>query len=87
MTDIVARLRASIRDLASGYWDSPDGRLIAEAADEIERLRAECEEQARLNGMGAERELGLRAENAKLREQLDTARLALSAPMLGDIPP
>jgi hypothetical protein len=30
-------------------------------AGEIERLRAECEEQARLNGMGAERELGLRA--------------------------
>ena len=41
MTDlIIERLRASIRDLASGAWDSPEGRLIAEAADEIERLTA-----------------------------------------------
>jgi hypothetical protein len=37
------------------------------AADEIERLRAECEEQARLNGMGAERELALRSENERLQ--------------------
>lgn len=45
---------------------------------EIERLRAEVEEQARLNGMRAERELALRAEierlrseNARLREALE----------------
>jgi hypothetical protein len=43
MTSIVERLRASISDLASGHWDSPDGRLIAEAAAEIEQLRAEFE--------------------------------------------
>jgi len=36
---LVERLRASIRDLASGRWDSPEGEMIAEAADEIERLR------------------------------------------------
>jgi hypothetical protein len=36
---------------------------------------------------GAEEIDQLRAKNVKLREQLDIARLALSAPMLGDIPP
>lgn len=37
---------------------------------EIERLRAEVDEQARLNGAGAERELALRAEIENLRAQI-----------------
>jgi archaellum component FlaC len=67
--DIVERLR----DRADAF-DSEQGApwkpLDREAADEIERLRAECEEQARLNGMGAERELGLRAEVEHLQHDI-----------------
>jgi hypothetical protein len=43
--------------------------LIAER----DELVAECEAQARLNGMGAERELTLRAERDKLKEEADYA--------------
>jgi len=41
------------------------------AHDEIERLRAEVEAQARLNGMGAERELAAEAEIKRLRAALE----------------
>ena len=53
MTNLVDRLRES----ADQWLNEIDTRR--EAADEIERLRAEVEEQCRLNGMGAERELRL----------------------------
>jgi regulator of replication initiation timing len=42
-------------------------QLLADKDVEIEQLTKECEEQARLNGMGAERELALRAEIERLR--------------------
>lgn len=60
MIDIVRGLR---RIAEEGY------RFAGDAADEIERLRAsleeaeaECFEQARLNGMGSEREAALMAK-------------------------
>jgi hypothetical protein len=47
-----------------------DVRIADAASDEIERLRTELDEQARLNGMGAERELALRARIAVLEGTL-----------------
>ena len=61
MSDIVDTLRGLGR-----YQPSP----FLKAADEIDRLRAEVQEQARINGMGAERELALQAKIARLREAL-----------------
>jgi predicted RNase H-like nuclease (RuvC/YqgF family) len=50
-----------------------------EAADRIEQLEAEVQEQCRINGMGAERELALMAkverlerENAELKAKLES---------------
>lgn len=43
---------------------------LRKAHDEIERLRAEVEAQARLNGMGAERELALQAKVERLQAAL-----------------
>lgn len=48
-------------------------RLTSEVVrlrEELAEARKECEEQARLNGMGAERELALRAEVVRLRSDL-----------------
>jgi seryl-tRNA synthetase len=45
-------------------------RAKQEAADEVKQLRAEVEEQCRLNGMGAERELRLMAERNELAREL-----------------
>ena len=42
---------------------------IERQAAELREITTECEEQARLNGMGAERELGLRAEIERLRDR------------------
>ncbi len=66
MEDIVARLRSLVGDYI-GDADIDD--YLNDAADEIERLRADVEEQARLNGAGAERELALRAEVERLRAE------------------
>jgi predicted RNase H-like nuclease (RuvC/YqgF family) len=44
-------------------------KLLADKDAEIEQLTKECEEQARLNGMGAERELALRAEIERLTKE------------------
>ena len=48
------------------YWDSPktdDTELLKQAMEaENDALKAELQEQARINGMGAERELALMAE-------------------------
>jgi hypothetical protein len=69
MTDIVERLR----DRAGPPTQAPyaDGTLWREAADEIERLRGECEERARLNGVGGELALALHAEIERLRSRDD----------------
>ena len=50
-------------------------RRICNAAAEVatRELQAELEEQARIVGMGGERELALQSENAMLREALRTA--------------
>ena len=75
MDILVERLRdeAGLNGGSGAYaWRARE--LCSKAADELTRLTAEVEEQARLNGMGAERELALlakverlTAENARLR--------------------
>lgn len=65
MSDMVERLREAALSTRTTE------RLICdEAAAEIEHLRAEVQEQARINGMGAERELALQAKTARLRKAL-----------------
>ena len=49
-----------------------------EAAAELRRLHEECNEQARLLGMSAERELRLRAITAQLLEALELAEAGLA---------
>ena len=76
MTDlIIERLRASIRDLASGAWDSPEGRLIAEAADEIERL---LEREAELQAQCGYTESIKTVEIERLRAEFELFREAPS---------
>ena len=78
MIDIVRGLR---RIAEEGY------RFAGDAADEIERLRAsleeaeaECFEQARLNGMGSEREAALMAKlEMAERERDDVAQQLVQA--------
>jgi hypothetical protein len=74
MSDIVERLRN-----LEQWIRNPEGKsftltsdIFDEAADEIERLRAEVEEQARLKGMGVEREIAAEAEIKRLRKALAT---------------
>lgn len=69
MTDIVAELRARAQQ----------GRFNLEAADEIERLRAELSEQCRLLGMSAEREAKHLAQIAALEKERDALRAELDA--------
>ena len=77
MIDIVRGLR---RIAEEGY------RFAGDAADEIERLRAsleeaeaECFEQARLNGMGSEREAALMAKLEMSERELERERMRLAA--------
>ena len=67
MTDIVDELRAR----------ALQGRFNLEAADEIERLRAELSEQCRLLGMSGEREAKHLAQIAALEKERDALRLAV----------
>jgi hypothetical protein len=60
--DVIMLLRRLLDDRETDLH-----RMWGETNVEIERLTKECEEQARLNGMGAERELALRAEIERLR--------------------
>lgn len=72
MNDIIARMRCRTLLVNRGNGDVrdvPDEDCL-EAAAEIERLRAEVQEQARINGMGAERELALQAKIPRLRKAL-----------------
>ena len=50
--------------------DFPSVHLGHEAATELRRLHEEVQEQCRINGMGAERELRLMAEKQELLEAL-----------------
>ena len=54
--------------------------ICAKAADEIEKLRAEINEQARLLGISAEKELALRAKNERLKAELKSIDGALDDP-------
>lgn len=83
--DIVERLRRKVFR-GPTIQASHTKTVEWQAADEIESLRAEVEEQARLNGMGAERELALQAEverlrirETRLREALDILQAAMVA--------
>jgi len=58
---------------------------LGQAQEEITRLQSELAEQCRIVGMGAERELALRAKNERLRavlavahDRIDMSRLAIS---------
>ncbi len=53
------------------------GSKINELKREIERLRAEVEEQCRLNGCGSEREAKLTSENDAMRAELEKANRGL----------
>jgi len=68
MTDIVDELRAR----------ALQGRFNLEAADEIERLRAELSEQCRLLGMSGEREAKHLAQIAALEKERDALRAELA---------
>lgn len=54
-------------DKVDSLLDEKDAR-IAELQAELAAARKECEEQARLNGMGSEREAALYAEIERLRD-------------------
>jgi len=54
-------------------WDNACNE-IQRLLDSIYELRAECNEQARLNGMGAERELALRAEVERLQRAIEAGK-------------
>lgn len=51
-----------------------DPAILRDLLAERDTLAAECQEQARLNGMGAEREARLMAKRDALREALGVAR-------------
>lgn len=51
--------------------DDPCYKAMLPFAKQIAELQAECNEQARLNGMGAEREARLMAQVAELRAERD----------------
>jgi len=81
MSDILQRVENMLGDCAIGPMRTLKTddltRVLYDAHEEIERLRAEVEEQARLNGNCVERELAaeaeikrLRAREARLREVL-----------------
>lgn len=68
----IEQLRAENSHLRRIGMDRPSAELheaaMAELRDQITNLRTEVLEQARLLGMGAERETKLRARNAVLEE-------------------
>lgn len=77
---LVEQLRAAgkARLPASGLLPSGEAPpLELVAAEELERLSAECLEQARCNGMGAERELAMQARIARLEQALKLTVYAL----------
>lgn len=87
MVDVVERLHAWNRD--GNHLHGPD-KLSVEAAAEILALRArvaeltdEVAEQARVNGMGSEREARLMAQVKELTRERDQAREDVPAEMRG----
>jgi hypothetical protein len=63
-------------------WDAPPNETLPlYSAETVQALQAEANEQARLNGMGAEREARLMAQVAELQAEVNdlARRLCLSA--------
>jgi predicted RNA-binding protein with PIN domain len=82
--NLVTRLRKPVRFAAETQHQARDRHFVErhKAADallalqsEVAALTAELTEQARIIGMGAERELALRAELEAGLEKLDAARI------------
>lgn len=68
MDDITDRLRLADCKLRGRALEDHADALCREAAAEIEQLRADAIEQARIIGMGAERELALLAQIQEFRQ-------------------
>lgn len=75
-TTISKRLRtmADIINMGEGIRWGSDTALMDEAADYIDQLQSEMDEQCRINGLGGERELALMAKVEKQRAVLVQAR-------------
>lgn len=75
--EIAARLMTSSRYPAAQAFDKDDiAYLLAEVKRQFDRAdaaEAECLEQGRLNGIGAERELALMAKVKRIKTELDDA--------------
>lgn len=65
---------ASGGTLTRAEWFAKHADIVLEMAERALEAEAECEEQARLNGMGAQREAKLLAQVARYREVLEQAR-------------
>ena len=69
MSDLMKRLRGSKDDKRTYMnWQH---EIMCEAADRIEQLERELMEEARLNGMGSEREAKLMAQLAACQKERD----------------
>lgn len=66
--------------------DTEIGQALARAIERINELEAELHEQARVNGMGSEREARLMATNAELVEALQLALSSYGVMKMGDPP-
>ena len=78
----IEQLRAENSHLRRIGMNRPSAELheaaMAELRDQITNLRTEVLEQARLLGMGAEREAKLRARNAVLERICDNVKIAVA---------
>lgn len=82
MDDLVQRLRASV----SPWSLRRDLEVALQAADRIEQLESEIQEQCRINGMGAEREAALLAKVERLETALAGCRDSMPKPAPGERP-
>ena len=71
MTDLIDALLKGEDLRYISFYDYPD--ILMQAKERIKELESECLEQARLNGMGAEREIALRAQLENLRKSLHSS--------------
>ena len=71
----IAHDRANFDNVYARNKKHADARAAVIAA--YNELAAECQEQARLNGMGSEREASLSATNARLNRRCQSAESAL----------
>lgn len=71
------RLDSWARNYSTTYYTDDMATQAAALLRRIPGLEAEVQEQARLNGMGAERELALRAQVSRLEAERDQLRAEL----------